>query len=151
MRSTASNEPDGRERHLLRGPTAESPVIEERRSAEIEAEDVDPLVRCAACRHPVTSERQRISVNDAREHRFVNPHGFLFHIGCFRDAPGCVAWGPPTFEFTWFPGAAWCHASCGGCRGHLGWRFDGGPSAVFFGLVLNRLVSEFPSLVVPPV
>ena len=96
---------------------------------------------CAACRNPVTSERQRIEVNGQHEHRCVNPHGYLFHIGCFRDAPGCTVIGAPTTEFSWFRGHAWSHALCTGCAAHLGWRFDGGDTNGFFGLVLDRLAT----------
>jgi hypothetical protein len=104
--------------------------------------DSDEAIVCAACRHPVTSERQRISVNGGHEHHCVNPHGLLFHIGCFAAAPGCDTSGETTVDFTWFPGFAWTHALCGACRQHLGWHFVGAGNAAFFGLVLNRLVID---------
>lgn len=97
-------------------------------------------ILCAACRHEITRERHRIQVADGHEHRFFNPAGHLFHIGCFRSAPGCRSEGNPTMEFTWFPGFAWCYALCGGCSAHLGWKFESGAAEVFFGLVLNRLI-----------
>jgi len=106
------------------------------------ADEPEHALVCALCRHPITSERQRIEVNGSHQHHCVNPAGLLFHIGCFGDAPGCAAWGEPTTEFTWFPGFAWCYALCRSCRAHLGWRFGGTADDVFFGLVLNRLASE---------
>lgn len=95
---------------------------------------------CATCGHRITSEGERISVLGSHEHRFFNPAGFLFHIGCFRNAPGCLTAGQPTTEFTWFPGFAWRHALCGGCSQHLGWCFTSAEASAFFGLVLNRLI-----------
>jgi hypothetical protein len=100
---------------------------------------VDRAIVCAACAHRITSERQRVAVNGAHEHHCVNPAGYQFHIGCFRDAPGCTVWGAPTTEFTWFAGYAWCYALCGDCRAHLGWRFESDASG-FFGLILARLI-----------
>lgn len=97
---------------------------------------------CAACRHPITAERNRIAVNGAAEHTCVNPHGITFHIGCFAAAPGCCALGVPTTDFTWFRGFAWSYALCGTCGTLLGWRYQGSGAKSFFGLILNRLVVE---------
>ena len=95
---------------------------------------------CLACGHPITSLRERISAGGAHQHTFANPAGFVFRIGCFGRAPGCVQSGPPpTLEHTWFPGRAWRCALCGGCRTHLGWAFQDGNSG-FFGLILDRLL-----------
>jgi hypothetical protein len=41
---------------------------------------------CAACRHPVTHQDERIPVQGAHEHRCTNPHGITYHIGCFHEA-----------------------------------------------------------------
>jgi len=96
---------------------------------------------CARCQHPITSEEQRIRVNGSHDHRCVNPYGLVFHIGCFREAPGCLTSGVPTTEFTWFSGLAWNFAQCGGCGELLGWRYHGSGLS-FVGLILNRLATE---------
>lgn len=95
-------------------------------------------VVCASCRHPVTADGARIPVAGDHEHRFVNPHGFVFDVQCFRDAPGCEVVGPPTAEFSWFPGFDWSIAYCAGCATHLGWRFEG-LGREFYALVKDRL------------
>ena len=100
----------------------------------------DRGILCAACRYRVTADGHRIAVSGGHDHRCVNPHGIQFHIGCFRQAPGCVTLGEPTTEFTWFPGFAWSQALCKGCSQHLGWRFESAEASVFFGLVLDRLI-----------
>jgi hypothetical protein len=93
---------------------------------------------CRFCLHGITSSVERISLSGAHRHTFANPHGIVFEIGCFRNAPGCIARGPVTSEFSWFAGYGWRLALCGGCQSHLGWRFQGGES--FFGLILSHLI-----------
>jgi hypothetical protein len=71
----------------------------------------------------------------------MNPGGFLFHIGCFAEAVGCVVVGPDSLEYPWFAGFAWRCAHCGGCGAQLGWHFRNDDHTTgFFGLVLDRLV-----------
>lgn len=98
---------------------------------------------CSACRHPVTHQDERISIQGNHEHRCTNPHGIAYHIGCFRDAGGCVPIGEATAEFTWFAGYAWRIAVCAHCQAHLGWRFQSGGN-YFHGLIVARLVSAGP-------
>ena len=93
-------------------------------------------VSCAAA---ITSQRHRIAVHGSHEHRFVNPAGFLFHIGCFAEAIGCAIVGPSSLEYPWFPGYAWRFALCGQCGRHLGWHFRSDGSEGFFGLILDRM------------
>ena len=103
---------------------------------------LDEGVFCLACDQLITDLRQRIQVQDAHEHRFMNPGGFLFHIGCFAQAIGCRVIGPDSWEYPWFAGFAWRCAHCGGCGRQLGWAFRSetvGASTSFFGLVLDRL------------
>lgn len=94
-------------------------------------------LRCVACRRDVTDRDAAIAVHGAHDHHFVNPHGHAFHVGIFKDAPGCALVGPPTDFYSWFPGLAWRFAVCGGCHAHLGWAFGAAPE--FFALILDRL------------
>jgi len=96
-----------------------------------------PLV-CRACGHRITDEAYRIEKGGGHEHTFVNPGGFVHHIGCFALAPGCVHPGVPETFFSWFPGWSWQLAECGRCRLHIGWiyRCEGDH---FHGLVLARI------------
>ncbi|MBF0583048.1 MAG: hypothetical protein HQL80_02295 [Magnetococcales bacterium] len=94
---------------------------------------------CAACQHKITREHDKVSVQGKGEYTFFNPAGILFHIGCFREATGCVAWGVPSTTFSWFPGFAWQIACCSACGTHLGWLFTQGMETYFFGLVLAWL------------
>lgn len=95
---------------------------------------------CAQCRHPITHQDERIRVSGAHEHTCTNPHGFTFHIGCFRAASGCAASGEATLEHTWFAGYAWKVALCANCGMQLGWRYEA-PEDRFYGLILDRLTS----------
>ena len=93
---------------------------------------------CAACTTRVADEDAVIEVAGAHRHRFVNPAGVAFEIGCFAEAR-CRVDGAPTREHTWFAGFAWSYALCANCRAHLGWCYEG-DGARFFGLILPRLV-----------
>ena len=111
--------------------------------ADIEVEDAtDDAVYCAGCGEVVTRTRWAFSMNGSHEHVFFNPHGVVFRVLCFTEAPGARDEGQPTDDFTWFKGFDWNFALCGGCGEHLGWRYagDDGPG-VFFGLIKGRLSS----------
>jgi hypothetical protein len=117
---------------------------EERKQAPKQRTDTKPKKEkrlfCAACRHPVTHQDERIPVQGAHEHRCTNPHGITYQIGCFHEAPGCAAIGAATMEYTWFRGYAWRIAFCAHCQVHLGWRFQS-ESHYFHGLIVERLIS----------
>lgn len=77
-------------------------------------------------------------MNGAHRHTLCNPHGLVFEIGCFTEAPGCATVGGASEFFSWFPGYAWRIAVCRGCTAHLGWAYGSGPA--FWGLISDRLV-----------
>lgn len=107
---------------------------------EVEAEPraaPEPTLRCRRCDHAITRPAARVSRAGAHVHTRINPGGWVYSIGCFAEAPGCVTTGPATTEHTWFAGHAWRVALCGACGEHLGWRFEG-PDA-FWGIILERL------------
>jgi cereblon len=76
---------------------------------------------------------------------FVNPHGFLHEVVTVRWVVNVTVAGPPTTEFTWYPGYAWEVAWCGRCGAHLGWSFtaveDVEPGA-FWGLRRDAIVES---------
>jgi hypothetical protein len=108
-------------------------------SDALEVKEPDTPLRCARCGLVITHERHRTTVNGRHAHTRVNPHGFVFHFGCFAEAEGCLVRGPPTAEDSWFPGFVWEFAHCAACHTHLGWAFHGDGS--FFGLLLDRLAA----------
>lgn len=106
----------------------------------LEDEEEERSLRCAACRRPLTSVRERVAVQGAHEHTRTNPHGFVYRFGCFRRAEGCMQVGEATAEWSWFKGFEWTIALCAGCRTHVGWLFQAPDGESFHGLVLDRLV-----------
>ena len=112
---------------------------------EDEAREAEEKLYCARCGRLVTDGRWRVAVDGEHEHLKFNPAGLAFRIGCFRDAEGAKAAGPPSGEFAWFSGVLWRVALCDACGIHLGWLFTGGegPSA-FFGLILEKLTNRPP-------
>ncbi|GMQ96091.1 MAG: hypothetical protein BMS9Abin14_592 [Gammaproteobacteria bacterium] len=100
-------------------------------------------IRCAHCGQQVSTADQRIDQAGSHQHRFENPAGIAFRIGCFRHAPGCRCVGEASLQWTWFPGHAWSVALCIKCGTHLGWSYGPGETgAAFFGLILERLAEQ---------
>ncbi|MBU0908237.1 MAG: hypothetical protein KKA54_09485 [Proteobacteria bacterium] len=101
--------------------------------------DQGEFFRCRFCRAKITTAAQMIAVNGSHRHVFTNPHGKVYEIGCFSQAPGCLTHGPPTTECTWFTGCTWRFSLCGSCFSHLGWQYHSYLTGYFFGLVLANL------------
>lgn len=97
------------------------------------------LIRCAACQHAVTSSTEKLAMQSAHVHRFINPAGMAFEVACFSRALGCLVAGDATFDFTWFAGYAWQYALCENCGEHLGWHYVSVGNSSFFGLIVNKL------------
>ncbi|MEW6077663.1 MAG: cereblon family protein [Thermodesulfobacteriota bacterium] len=110
-------------------------------AAAADRTDSGVFLLCANCLHLITSRQAAISVNGAHQHTFANPHGLVFTIGCFQQAPGCGLAGDATMEFSWFAGYSWRVAVCAACLSHLGWHFSSDGSG-FFGLIIDRLVES---------
>jgi len=106
--------------------------------ARPEAPTDERALRCAACDHIISHDDYRIEMGGAHEHTFVNPHGFVHHIGCFALAPGCIHLGTTETAFSWFPGWTWQVAACGNCRAHLGWLYRNAGEQ-FHGLIVAAL------------
>jgi len=98
----------------------------------------DDALRCAACGHRITDRAYRVERAGAHEHTFVNPGGFVHHIGCYAAAPGCIQLGDPQSAFSWFPGWSWQIVVCGRCRAHLGWVFRC-TGEQFHGLIVSAI------------
>ena len=126
---------------LQRGRFSQQTPTQETGLDDAEHPDEEDVLYCAKCRAPITSRRHRITVNERHEHVFANPAGYIFHIGCFQEARGCMIAGEETDYFTWFPGYAWRYALCGQCITLLGWAFRS-PDALFFGLILDKLLES---------
>lgn len=109
------------------------------------SDETERHLRCRTCGAKVADPRSVFSPSDGRvRHVFANPSGKVYEILTLRVADGVVLHGPPTLEFTWFPGHAWRIASCARCASHLGWSFESlTPNATppsFFGLLTSELV-----------
>jgi len=98
---------------------------------------------CARCGAFMTRSRFGIRMNGDHEHVVFNPAGILFRIACFSDAPGAVAVGNASAQFSWFKGFTWRIALCRTCGVQMGWMYEGtGAPAVFFGLIRSMLVER---------
>ena len=117
-------------------------LIDDAEAGESTGGDDERVYLCRACRAMITTRAMALVVDGQQEHTFFNPAGVMYEIGCWAAAPGCVARGIPTSEFTWFRGYRWSYAICRGCDELLGWRFTGAGRGGFWGLITSRLVEE---------
>lgn len=120
---------------LKPGEQADSATLED---VDVLDED-EKVIRCSACGARVTRERERLTMNGAHEHEFMNPSAIRFLVQCFANAPGCASEGERSPVWSWFPGFAWQIELCRGCGTHLGWSFHG--ARTFYGLVKDRLTT----------
>jgi hypothetical protein len=127
-------------RYWVLRETPEAPAGDTKTRPEPEKVSEEPAeLACARCFEPITSDAEWLEVGGAREHSFMNPHGFYYRIGCFGNARALEAEGGWSDEWSWFPPCAWQVQRCARCGEHLGWLFRG-PERRFFGLILDRLV-----------
>ena len=96
-------------------------------------------VLCRTCLEIITSEEAEREKSGQFEHTFTNAYGYVFRVGCFSDAPGCIIVGEPTEEFTWFNRYSWQFCLCRNCMTHMGWHYRSGSDS-FYGLILSELV-----------
>jgi hypothetical protein len=124
---------------LERGPARAAGTTRRAKTRDQRRAQPERAIICRRCAHLITHARHRIAMQGRHRHRFMNPAGILFVIGCFAEAVGCVTVGPASHEYPWFAGFAWRCAYCAGCASLLGWQFRNDAGAAFFGLILDRL------------
>ncbi len=104
------------------------------------SEKDEKYLLCKQCENKIALPDQRIEVAGEFEHTFLNPEGYVFRIGCFQSADGCLSLGVPTVEWTWFEGFEWQVAICRQCNTHLGWFYRSLGEQNFFGLIQDLLI-----------
>lgn len=109
-------------------------VLQEKKKKE------EQYLLCKLCNNRITKITNRFEVQGGAEHSFLNPAGMVFHIGCFRDAEGCLPVGDVQSEWSWFKGFRWQVVCCDQCLNHLGWLFLAKDKRYFYGLILSSLV-----------
>ena len=99
----------------------------------------EEAILCGFCQSAITDTTNQIAMNGAHSHIFANPHGYVFEIGCYKRATGCLTSLESSPEFSWFSGYLWKIALCRNCSNHLGWYFFSNTSS-FFGLIQENLI-----------
>ena len=115
-------------------------TLQEKRNSEQETDD-KRQVKCRGCGKIVTSQQHAIEVNNAHQHRYMNPAGIYFSIVLYASA-NLELHGTPSEEHSWFAGYGWTIALCPDCQQHLGWQFNGRDSHIFYALIRERIVLE---------
>ncbi|VVC86522.1 unnamed protein product [Leptidea sinapis] len=80
--------------------------------------------------------------------------GYMHDILTVRTADNLETSGPPSAEFSWFPGYKWTIMVCRCCMVHIGWRFDAEKPTLrprrFFALSRNHMQFGARSAAAPP-
>ena len=101
----------------------------------------EKYILCSHCENKITLPKFKLEIEGAFDHTFLNPEGYVFHIGCFEQANGCAVFGDAISEWSWFPGFGWRAARCNQCLKQLGWFYTSDvESTFFFGLILDNLI-----------
>jgi hypothetical protein len=125
--------------YLFRKPTDYSPesIIDIKTDRKSGLTD-EHYILCRTCKTPVTAAEYTIAVNGMHKYLFTNPAVIKYLVGCFSSAEGCLVYGEPTLEHTWFDGFSWKFSLCSKCHVHLGWHYQKEVNS-FFALILDRL------------
>ena len=105
---------------------------------------------CAQCGRVITRRENIISMSDdGPSALYVNPSNIITEMFTSRDTQSfsTAQLLPPSREFSWFPGYAWCCSICISCSNHVGWSFETSDPALspkqFFGLAQSSVVPDF--------
>ncbi len=133
-----------RKRYYLKSDKHSHKIVDH--NQQVTPQDIDDFdkkefLHCLECHYPITRKSERILMNEKYRHVFANPHGYIYQIGCFAQASGCVLASQESSHFSWFPGYTWQIALCGQCWTLLGWAFQASKNR-FFGLILDKLTEE---------
>ncbi|KAM2969555.1 hypothetical protein FF2_016641 [Malus domestica] len=91
---------------------------------EIELLQSFDLIRCKTCQNIIARRSNMLVMSsEGPLGAYVNPGGHVHEIMTFYKANGLALIGPPTSEYSWFPGYAWTITNCAGCETHMGWLF----------------------------
>ena len=112
-------------------------IVKEKIETDVIVDD-ERKIFCVYCNNLITKQNYQIKKNQSHKHTFPNPHGIVFEIGCFKEAPGCTVLKESSNEFSWFSGYSWRIVICSSCLNHLGWLFTSNSNS-FFGLILEKL------------
>jgi hypothetical protein len=95
------------------------------------------ILTCADCGHLVTRVSERVKVRGRHDHdfRYFNE---TVHLGCFRNAQGCIGVQRISKGYSWFRGFAWQIQVCEKCFSQLGWKYMSEDES-FYGLILKML------------
>ncbi|XP_063537664.1 protein cereblon-like [Cydia strobilella] len=86
--------------------------------------DKSKALCCGNCGAELSRRSHMFAMSSDGVHaNYTNYGGFMHDVVTVRAAHGTLL-GPPSAEYSWFPGYTWCVAQCSACGTHMGWRFD---------------------------
>ncbi|XP_063366294.1 protein cereblon-like [Cydia amplana] len=86
--------------------------------------DKSKALCCGTCGAELSRRTHMFAMSSDGVHaNYTNYGGFMHDVVTVRTAHDTLL-GPPSAEYSWFPGYTWRVAQCGACGTHVGWRFD---------------------------
>ncbi|XP_047998312.1 protein cereblon-like [Leguminivora glycinivorella] len=86
--------------------------------------DKSKALCCGSCGAELSRRSHMFAMSSDGVHaNYTNFGGFMHDVVTVRTATETLL-GPPSAEYSWFPGYTWRVAQCSACGTHVGWRFD---------------------------
>jgi cereblon len=121
----------------------------ERLRLELRYLNMKRLICCAKCEAEIAQQNNVFPMSkDGVQSNYCNPGGYVYETVTVSKATNFTLIGPPSAQFSWFPGYSWTIMQCKMCSSHLGWQFTSAnlKPDKFYGLAKNgfdvKIVTE---------
>ncbi|CAG4960505.1 unnamed protein product [Colias eurytheme] len=100
---------------------------------------------CTSCSTEIAKREHIFAMSSEGVHsNYTNLGGYMHDIVTVVSTSHTELSGPPSAEYSWFPGYTWTVALCAVCTTHVGWRFDALKRNLrpqqFYGVCRNNVV-----------
>jgi len=109
---------------------------------DIEMEKADLI--CSVCGQNVTKVNEKVEIRGRHNHSF-RLYQEMVHLGCFRNAPGCLGVERISNGYSWFRGYAWQIQVCRECYSQLGWKYISQDDS-FYGIMFRMLREKISTI-----
>ncbi|RZB40108.1 cereblon [Asbolus verrucosus] len=97
----------------------------ERLRLELKYLNMKRLICCANCDAEIAQQNDVFPMSkDGVQSNYCNPGGYVYETVTVSEATNFNLVGPPSAQFSWFPGYSWTIMQCKMCSSHLGWKFS---------------------------
>ncbi|KAG8323202.1 hypothetical protein J6590_009849 [Homalodisca vitripennis] len=106
---------------------------------------------CQYCLNMIGCSADMFSMStEGPQSTYVNPGGYLHETITLYKVKNVFSIGPPSTEFSWFPGYGWSCCKCKHCNQHVGWKFTATKSQLkpvkFWGICRRSITVKMGTL-----